>query len=82
VLVTTRVAVAVTVLLFCAGNAGGLFTSVTVTIKLFVALSGGVPLSVTRAVITFVLGPCASDGVHVITPEPDIAAPDGAASNV
>jgi hypothetical protein len=47
-----------------------------------VALNGGVPLSVTRVVIVFVLGPCASPGVQVITPELEIVAPDGAANNV
>ena len=36
--------------------------------KLFVALRFGVPLSVTRTVTVFVLGPCASVGVQTITP--------------
>ena len=36
---------------------GGVFTSRTVTVKEFVALMGGAPLSVTTTVITFVLGP-------------------------
>ena len=81
-LVTTNVVVAVIVRLFCAGNVGALFTSVTTTVKLFVALRGGVPLSVARVVIKFVPGPCASEGVHVITPDADIAAPDGAVNNV
>jgi hypothetical protein len=42
--------------------------SVTVTVKLCVALRLGVPLSETRNVMVFVLGPCASVGVHVSTP--------------
>ena len=37
---------------------------------MFVSLSGGVPLSVTRIVTTFVLGPCGSVGVHAIAPPP------------
>src|SRR5439155_7519578 len=57
-----------TVRLVCAGNTGGLFTSVTTTVKLLVALSGGAPLSVTLMVIGFVLGPCASVGVQVKIP--------------
>src|SRR5437899_13021872 len=38
------------------------------TVKLLVSLSGGLPLSVTRTVMTLVLGPCASLGVQVRTP--------------
>src|SRR5437762_711506 len=45
-----------------------MFTSVTVTVKLFVALKAGTPLSVTLTLTTFVLGPCASLGVQLITP--------------
>jgi hypothetical protein len=82
VLVTTRVASALIVLLFCSGRDGALFTSVTNTVKLFVPLNGGFPLSVTRVVIVFVLGPCASVGVHEITPELEIVAPAGAANKV
>src|SRR6266536_545222 len=81
-LVTTNVASAAIVRSPCAGSDGALFTSVTTAVKLFVSLNGGVPLSVTRVVIVFVLGPCASVGVHVITPEPEIVAPEGAANNV
>src|SRR5207253_2550764 len=49
-------------------NTGATFTSRTVTVKLFVALRFGVPLSVTTTVIVFVLGPCASFGVQLIAP--------------
>src|SRR5260221_13671947 len=38
------------------------------TVKLLVSLNGGLPLSVTRTVMTLVLGPCASVGVQVNTP--------------
>ena len=60
---------------------GGEFDCVTITRKLFVALSGGTPLSVTCVVIVFVLGACAGVGVHVITPEGDMVAPAGATSS-
>src|SRR5437660_10028981 len=49
-------------------NTGATFTSRTVTVKLFVALKAGTPLSVTTTVIVFVLGPCASFGVQLIAP--------------
>src|SRR5881397_4209753 len=49
-------------------RAGGLFASVTTTVKLLVSLDGGAPLSITRTVIRLVLGPWASVGVHVSTP--------------
>src|SRR5207248_10453870 len=52
----------------CGGRMGGLLISLTTTVKLFVVLSGGRPLSVTTVVIVLVLGPCASDGVQLITP--------------
>src|SRR2546429_4478190 len=50
--------------LFRSGNVstGALFTSVTITWKLLVALKLGEPLSNTRTVTVFVLGPCASLG--------------------
>src|ERR1051326_1956241 len=51
-----------------AARTGALFTSVTTTVKLLVSLLGGEPLSVTRTVIVFVLGPCASSGVQLIAP--------------
>src|SRR2546429_9594626 len=65
--------------LFRSGNVstGALFTSVTITWKLLVALKLGEPLSNTRTVTTFVLGPCASLGVHVITPPDETARPVG-----
>src|SRR5439155_880234 len=49
-------------------NTGARFTSVTVTVKLFVTLKAGTPLSVTLTLTTFVLGPCASLGVQLIAP--------------
>src|ERR1051326_282290 len=82
VLVTTSVVSAAIVRFAWAGRVGAPFTSVTTTIKVLVALSGGVPLSVTRVVNVFVLGPCASDGLQVMTPDAEIAAAAGATSNV
>ena len=64
------------------GNTGGLFTSVTVTAKLFVELKGGNALSVTIVVSVFVLGPCASVGVQVMMPFVSILAPLGGATRV
>src|SRR5258708_23813041 len=46
-----------------------IFTSLTTTVKLLVALKAGVPLSVTTVVITLVPGPCASVGVQVRSAE-------------
>jgi hypothetical protein len=46
--------------------------------KLRVALSSGVPLSVTRTVNLLVEGPCASVGVQEKTPSAVMAAPAGA----
>ena len=40
-----------------AGNTGAMFISCTTTVKLFVALNAGVPVSRTTVVITLVLGP-------------------------
>src|SRR5262245_14956490 len=57
---TTRLAIGL--------KTGALFTSFTTTVKLFVSLNGGEPVSVTRTVIVLVLGPCASLGVHVNRP--------------
>ena len=57
---------------------GAWFTSFTVTVKEFVALKDGEPLSVTVVTKRLMLGPCASAGVQVITPFASIAAPDGA----
>jgi len=82
VFVTTNVASAVIVRLIWTGSDGAVFTSVTTTLKLLVALNGGVPLSTTRVVIVLVFGPCASVGVQVITPELEIVAPAGAANKV
>src|SRR5262249_7086231 len=47
---------------------GGLFTSLTTTVKLFASLNAGEPLSVTRTMTLFVLGPWASLGVQLNTP--------------
>src|SRR5881396_1786772 len=58
------------------------FTSLTTTVKLLVALSAGVPLSVTLTVIVFVLGPWVSVGVHVSTPVVGLTlTPDGPLTN-
>src|SRR6266436_10176555 len=67
--------------LACAGRTGALLTSFTVTVNVLVSLKGGEPLSTTRIVNVFVLGPCASVGVHVITPAAEMAAPVGAERN-
>src|SRR5581483_3297694 len=66
VFVTTRLAKPAVVRLPWAGNTGAVFTSFTVTVKLLVALRP--PLSLTTVVIVFIPGPCASFGVHVMTP--------------
>src|SRR5262245_60061851 len=57
---------------------GSLFTR---TVKVFVALKGGDPLSVTAVLNRFVLRFCAKLGVQVITPFGEIAAPPGADNN-
>src|SRR5262245_8191585 len=58
---------------------GALLTSLTVTLSDLASLSGGEPLSVTRTVMVFVLGPCASVGVQVSTPVPGLMlTPEGA----
>src|SRR5262245_3957570 len=51
-----------------AASVGAVFTSLTMTVKVRVSLSGGEPLSVTRTVKVFVLGPFASIGVQVNRP--------------
>src|SRR5262245_30977361 len=64
-------------------NTGALFTSLTTSVKLFVSSSVGAPLSVTRMLMMFVLGPCASVGAQVNTPVTGlIAAPDGGFSRL
>src|SRR5205814_1790434 len=80
--VTVSVDNSAMVTLVCAGSAGALFTSVTTTMKLLVALMGGAPLSVAMVVSVFVLGPCASLGVQVITPLVSICAPAGGLTSV
>src|SRR5438105_4157052 len=60
-------------------NAGALFTSLTMIVMVSKALSTGEPLSLTRIVTLFVLGPCASVGVQLNRPLVGlIVAPDGA----
>src|SRR5262245_45092699 len=49
-------------------STGAVLTSLTMTLKDFVSLRAGVPLSVTLTVIVFVPGPWASVGVHAIAP--------------
>src|SRR5580765_8433408 len=68
VLVTLNVESSFTVLSNWAGKEGGLLISLTVTVKEFVALSGGEPLSVTTTVTALVLGPWPSVGVQLIKP--------------
>src|SRR5881394_1327178 len=53
----------------CSRRTGALFTSLTMRVKLLVSLKAGTPLSVTCTVIRLVLGPCASLGVQLNTPE-------------
>src|SRR5271155_1882533 len=74
VLVTTSGSRPTMVRLLCTGNTGTLFRSLTTTVKLLVALNGGVPLSVTTVVITLVEGAWVCVGVHVMIPLPSIAA--------
>src|SRR5581483_1222602 len=66
VFVTTKFANPTMVRFDWVGNTGGTFTSLTTTVKLFVAFKA--ELSVTIVVITFVLGPCPSAGVQVMMP--------------
>src|SRR3989441_3957277 len=64
-LVTVKVVSSLIVWVGGTVKVGALFTSLTMTVKLLVSLNGGVPLSVTRTLMTLVLGPCASLGVPV-----------------
>jgi len=59
------------------GKLGATFTSRTVTVKLFVALNGGEPLSVTIALRRLVLGLWVWLGVQRMTPLASMVAPDG-----
>ena len=54
-------------------SCGAELTSFTTIEMVSLALAEGEPLSVTRIVTLFVLGPCASVGVHVNTPEEAIS---------
>src|SRR6266852_6114632 len=67
-LVTIKVVSSLIVCVDGTVSIGALFTSLTMTVKLLVSLNGGLPLSVTRTVMTLVLGPCASVGVQFRTP--------------
>ena len=58
-------------------STGALFTSITITWNVFVAPRLGEPLSKTRTVTGFVLGPCASPGVQVIPPPEETVRPGG-----
>src|SRR6185503_8084012 len=63
-------------------RAGGWFTSITRTVKRFVALKGGEPLSRTTIVMVFVPGPWASVGCQVKMPLlGPIVAPTGGVSS-
>ena len=61
----------------CEVIAGGVLTESTIILKLFVALSDGVPSSITTVVIMFVVVPGESGGVQVMMPLASIAAPEG-----
>ena len=50
------------------GKTGPEFDSITVTVKAFVALNCGEPLSVTRVVNVFTVPPKPSPGVHEMIP--------------
>jgi hypothetical protein len=78
VAVNVKVLPSLIVWLAMAAKTGALFASFTVTVKLLVSLRLGEPLSVTRTVIVFVLGPCDSLGVQLNTPLLALMlAPDG-----
>src|SRR5207249_755450 len=62
-------------------NVGWVFTSVTMTWKLLVALMLGEPLSKTRTVTVLVLGPCASLGVQAMAPLVETVRPLGPDTN-
>src|SRR6266404_4080100 len=67
VLVTISRARALTVRVEMVGKLGGTFTSLTMTVKVLVALRGGVPPSVTTTWIVLVEGLLVWAGVQVIT---------------
>ena len=65
--------------LIWAGSVGALLTSLTTTVKELVAkncfvLKAAALLSITTVVKVLVLGPCASVGVQVMTPAPEMLA--------
>jgi hypothetical protein len=61
----------------CEVMAGGVLAESTKTLKLLVALNGGVPLSVTTVLRRLVVVPGASGGVQVMMPFGSMAAPGG-----
>ena len=67
-LVTVKVMPAATVRSGTGASSGAWFTSVTITVKVCVALKGGLPLSVTTMTNWLVPGPSASPGVQVKSP--------------
>src|SRR5436853_330516 len=81
VFVTVRSINSATLRLVWTGKTGREFTSVTATVKVLVAFNGGEPLSVATVMKMLVPGPCASAGVHVITPLVSICAPGGGFAN-
>src|SRR5947209_4800127 len=66
----------------CAGRIGALLTSVTTIVKVFVALKGGEPSSVTTVVNRLVLGPWACEGMQGMSRLAEIVALAGPTSKV
>src|SRR6185369_6623217 len=62
-------------------STGASFTSVTVKVKLLLALRGGEPSSVTLILTRYTPGPWASVGVQAITPDGDTVNPVGPFTN-
>ena len=77
--VNVSVVPSLTVLLEMAASVGAPLASPTVMVITSKSFSAGEPLSVTRTVKVFVLGPCASVGVQVNAPAVVMLAPDGTA---
>src|SRR5690349_17864047 len=69
-------------LIGCKVIVGGVLAESTTTLKLLVALNGGVPLSVTTVLSRLVVAPGAFGGVQVMMPFASMAAPEGGFSNV
>ena len=68
VLVTVSNVSSLTFVCAMTGSTGATFTSTTTTVKLLVALNGGVPLSVTLTTTVFVEGLCVWAGIQVTMP--------------